>query len=102
MTPETDLYRRMVDLCQEYGTTTDATVDLINSVIESIIFNEEGDSMNVSDSRPTITITREQLEAWAGRDLTDEEVADLDNAIPNSSIPEAVGEIAHALHEETK
>ncbi len=41
-------------------------------------------------SRPTVEITREQLEAWAGRPLSDDEVARLDEAIPNSSIPEAV------------
>jgi len=48
-----------------------------------------------------ITITREQVEAWAGRALTDEEIADLDVAIPNSSIPEAIGEIVNALARES-
>lgn len=42
---------------------------------------------------PGITLTREQLEAWAGRELADEEVAELDQCIPNSSIPEAIGTI---------
>ena len=46
----------------------------------------------------TVTITREQLQDWAGRVLTDDEVDILDTCIPNSSIPEAVATIAeHAL-----
>ncbi len=44
--------------------------------------------------RLTVQITRDQLESWAGRELTDEEVDRLDDCIPNSSIPEAIGEIA--------
>lgn len=44
-----------------------------------------------------ITLTREQLEAWAGRELTDEEVEALDTAIPESSIPEAIATITEGL-----
>lgn len=40
-----------------------------------------------------ITLTRDQLESWAGRELTDDEVEHLDTHIGESSIPEAVGEI---------
>ncbi len=43
-----------------------------------------------SFGRLTVEVTRDQLEAWAGRELTDEEVTRLDDAIPNSSIPDAV------------
>ncbi|WP_159795693.1 hypothetical protein [Puerhibacterium puerhi] len=46
------------------------------------------------DARPGITLTRDQLEAWAGRQLTDDEVSDLDDALPLSSLPEVVGTIA--------
>ena len=46
---------------------------------------------------PGITLTRGQLEAWAGRELTDEEVEQIDEAIPNSSIPEAIDQIADSL-----
>lgn len=41
-----------------------------------------------------ITITRDQLEAWAGRSLTDDEVYRIGKCIPNSSIPEAIDLIA--------
>lgn len=44
-----------------------------------------------------IVLTREQLEAWAGRTLTDDQIERLDNAIPNSSIPEAIAEIMSAI-----
>jgi hypothetical protein len=46
------------------------------------------------DDRPGITLTRGQLEAWVGFTLTDEQVEQLDEAIPNSSIPEAISTIA--------
>jgi hypothetical protein len=53
------------------------------------------------DEGKGITLTRGQLNAWAGRDLTDEEVDTLEEAIPNSSIPEAVQLMADSLpHEE--
>ena len=41
-----------------------------------------------------VTITREQLEAWVGHRLTDEDVAEIDDAVPNSSIPDAIACIA--------
>lgn len=44
-----------------------------------------------------VTITRDQLEAWAGRTLTDDEVLTLDINISNSSIPEAIGVMADNL-----
>lgn len=53
------------------------------------------------DEGQGITLTRGQLNAWAGRDLTDEEVETLEEAIPNSSIPEAIQLMADSLtHEE--
>jgi hypothetical protein len=42
-------------------------------------------------------ITREQLESWAGRPLTEDDLDRLDDAIPNSSIPEAIGEIVAGM-----
>lgn len=38
-------------------------------------------------------INHEQLESWAGRPLNENDLDRLDDAIPNSSIPEAIGEI---------
>jgi hypothetical protein len=48
----------------------------------------------------TVEITRGQLEAWAGRKLTDEEVRRLDDAFPNSSVPEAFATMVDALNED--
>lgn len=49
----------------------------------------------MSDSQPRrgITLTREQLEEWSGRRLTDDEIDRLEDAIPNSSIPQAIDAI---------
>ncbi len=55
--------------------------------------------MNVSPS-DGILITREQLEDWARRPLTDDDVASLDDAIPMSSIPEAIGDICDSIARE--
>lgn len=46
---------------------------------------------------PGLTLTRNQLEAWAGRPLTEQDVASLTEALPHSSIPEAIGTIADNL-----
>lgn len=50
--------------------------------------------------RHTVTITRKQLEAWAGRELTDEMVDAIDACIPDSTIPDAIGEIAASVARE--
>jgi hypothetical protein len=50
---------------------------------------------------PGITLSRAQLEAWAGRNLTEDEVDRIDAAIPFSSIPEAIGVIADSIQEAT-
>lgn len=44
-----------------------------------------------------VTLSRFQLEEWAGYPLTDEQVDRLAAAFPKSSIPEAVNEIAFAI-----
>ncbi len=53
-----------------------------------------------ADDRPGITLTRDQLEAWATRTLTDEQIEQMEEAIPNSSIPDAIGGISDSLHQE--
>ena len=52
---------------------------------------------SLPDDRPGVHLTRDQLESWAGRSLSDEEVEALDTAIPESSIPEAISIIADNL-----
>lgn len=64
----------------------------------SIGYHEEcsdpyGESCMCSCHAVGITLTRDQLESWAGRELSDEEVETLDTVLPESSIPEAIGEI---------
>lgn len=49
-----------------------------------------------------ITLTREQLEEWAGRALTDAEMERLARAIPRSSIPDAIGVIALNMSDGTE
>lgn len=44
-----------------------------------------------------ILLTREQLEEWAGRSLSDREIDRIAEAIPWSSIPEAINVIADTI-----
>lgn len=46
-------------------------------------------------AHPRIILYRSQLEEWAGRTLTDEEVSAIAAAIPRSSIPAAIDTIAN-------
>ena len=43
--------------------------------------------------RSGIHLTREQVEAWVGTTLSDEDVAGLEEDAPNSSIPEAFSQM---------
>lgn len=45
-------------------------------------------------------ISREQAEAWCGRTLSDDDVERLEEAIPNSSIPDAVDVIVNSWEDE--
>jgi hypothetical protein len=55
------------------------------------------------DATRGISFTREQVEAWAGRKLTGDQMQDLEDALPNSSFPECISTIvAHMdLDDET-
>ncbi|MBV8348612.1 MAG: hypothetical protein JOZ49_14110 [Mycolicibacterium sp.] len=44
-----------------------------------------------------IVISRDRLDEWAGRELSDSEVDRLKRAIPCSSIPEAIGAITDSF-----
>jgi hypothetical protein len=54
----------------------------------------------MTDYRLGITLTREQIEYWAQRYLTDEQVKTLQEAIPHSSVPDAIAIIVENLPEE--
>ena len=47
------------------------------------------------DTRRGITLSRDQLEAWARRPLSDDEVEAIEECVPNSSIPDAIEVIAN-------
>ena len=57
--------------------------------------------LNKPDAAPAadngITISRDRLDEWAGRELSDNEVDQLKRAIPYSSIPEALRTIADSF-----
>lgn len=51
--------------------------------------------MTQGHGRPFELISRGQAEEWAGVKLTDAELERLREAIPNSSIPDAIDTIVH-------
>lgn len=44
---------------------------------------------------PGLTFSRAQVEAWVGHPLTDDQVADIEEALPLSTLPETVDTVAH-------
>jgi hypothetical protein len=49
--------------------------------------------------RGGILLTTGQLEEWAGRALSQDEIARITDAIPHSTVPEAIGLIADGMKE---
>jgi hypothetical protein len=87
-----DYTRRLLSHAREAGTNRQC----------SIGYHEEcsdpyGESCMCTCHALGIELTRDQLQAWAGRELTDEEVEQIDEAIQHSSIPEAINTIADSL-----
>lgn len=80
---------RLMTRAREHGTFRQCSIGWHEECSD-----QYGDSCQCSCHAIGITLTRDQLEAWAGRELTDEEVAALDEAIPHGSIPEAIRTIA--------
>lgn len=64
----------------------DAAIETLTSAAETI------NNMIVG-----LVLTREQIECWASQPITGEVLERLDEAIPNSSIPEAIGVIVDSL-----
>jgi hypothetical protein len=48
-------------------------------------------------ARRGLTVSREQLEQWAGRSLSETEIDRLHACVSHSSIPEAIGEICFSF-----
>lgn len=57
-------------------------------------FVPSASAIGAATHRPGILLTRAQLETWAGRPLTDDDLARLEKCIPGSSIPDAIATIA--------
>ncbi|CAL9677537.1 hypothetical protein SUDANB95_07862 (plasmid) [Actinosynnema sp. ALI-1.44] len=55
--------------------------------------DEHGSGPDASGERSWELISKDQAEEWAGRALTDEDMDRLDDAIPHSSIPDAISTI---------
>ena len=83
---------RLMKLAREHGTFRQCSIGWHGECSD-----QYGDECNCSCHAVTIEITRDQLESWAGRELSDEEVEALDTAIPESSIPEAIRTIVEGL-----
>lgn len=83
---------RLLTLARQHGTFRQCSIGYHDECSD-----QYGESCNCSCHALGIELTRDQLEAWAGRELNDEEVEALDMAIPNSSIPEAIRTIAEGL-----
>jgi hypothetical protein len=70
-----------------------------------VVIEIDGDTSSarlyVNDGQllPGVTIAREQLEAWAGRPLSDDEVQRVADSLPNASVPEAIATIVDSLTE---
>ena len=110
-----DIYR---DSENEWHTADDATIcpirsgvrrhtpdlDLRASLARGLAQSAAGETVDLGDflqylqvvGEPRgLTFTRGQVEAWVGHALTDEQVADIEEVAPNSSIPIAIETIAH-------
>lgn len=76
---------RLLSLARQYGTNRQCSIGYHDECSDPY-----GESCMCSCHALGITLTRDQLESWAGRELTDEEVEALDRRIPDSSVPEAI------------
>lgn len=97
-----------VDAARIYGRPgvdmTDARLEQLLRSVEKFLISRDVTPADVLYPPPPapaerrgILLTREQLEAWACRTLSEEEIDALDEAIPNSSIPDAVSAISDTL-----
>ena len=83
---------RLLSLARQYGTNRQCSIGWHHECSDPY-----GEECMCSCHAVGIELTRDQLQAWAGRELTDEEVEALDRAIPDSSIPEAIQTLADSL-----
>lgn len=83
---------RLLGLAREHGTFRQCSIGWHHECSDPY-----GEECMCSCHALGITLTRDQLESWAGRALTDEEVVALDTAIPNSGIPESIATIVDSL-----
>jgi hypothetical protein len=87
-----DYTRRLLSHAREAGTFRQCSIGYHDECSDKY-----GDECRCSCHAQPIILTRDQLEAWAQRELTDEEVMLIEMAIPESSIPEAIQTISENL-----
>lgn len=75
--------------------TDEALTGLLEALGDVHMQLRDGERATDSDIavKTPVVLTRDQIEEWAGTRLTPCEIERLTNAIPHSSIPDAVGEI---------
>lgn len=79
--------------------TEEALTELLEALGNVHMQLRDGERATDSDIavKTPVILTRDQIEEWAGTRLTPCEIERLTNAIPHSSIPEAVGEIVAGI-----
>lgn len=88
-----DAYNREADAAKQMA----ESARLAAVRCERLAIELETRADSIVDGRPTVEITRGQLEAWAGGPLTDDEVARIDGALPNSSVPDCISDVAASV-----
>jgi hypothetical protein len=83
---------RLLTLARQHGTFRQCSIGYHEECSDQF-----GESCNCSCHALGIELTRDQLEAWAGRELTDEEVEALDIALPTSTVPAVIAALAEGL-----
>jgi hypothetical protein len=99
--PEIGAFRVSVDLDTAAPALhrADFTIPVRVDVGDVIVFDDSSQARaaEAASGADGVVLTREQLEGWTGRPLDAGEVAWLDEQIPNSSIPAAIGQIVTQL-----
>lgn len=72
---------------------TEFITDLIARTMRAVYAAGHEAGRGEADPTEGVYLTRDQLAGWAGRELDDDDMYRLGEAIGNSSIPEAIGAI---------
>lgn len=75
-------------------------VDVEERTFEDGEDDDEDDGPDLGPDSVGVKLTRGQVNAWAGYELDGDQLDQLEEAIPNSSIPEAIGTITEQFRDE--